>query len=236
MTAFALDIQDFTLISGELLLMEPAIQPWTGYRVKHVPEGGRPTPDGMPCVNPSLNIAGIPFNSAMQLMSWDLAYGFNPGMRTDKWRVVYGGGVAFCNGQGFDMSGDPRADYVNSRNLDKDLPKLMKAIICSGNFFTGQISGNELVMTPGVDAIDGTKPMPSASEIVTKHWYFHATTARQTSTGWKVSNFPQGSGAPVLVPYILREQARYPLQWFAPWNDFTLPDPLKIYHPTVTYL
>jgi hypothetical protein len=48
---------------------------------------------------------------------------------------------------------------------------------------------------------------------------------------WKVSNFPQGNMAPVLVPYILKEEARYPLWQFARWDDYSLPEPTRIYNP-----
>jgi hypothetical protein len=223
---------DGSLQVDDLIMPPVDTHRYIGYRVLHLSEGGRITPSGMPCVNPSINVPSIEFDGHMQYTSYWLASEYNPNVTKDKWREVYKDKIAFTNNQGFEMSGDPRADFVNGVNLTSDLPKLMKAIICSGNFVTGRISGNELVMSPGFDAIDGNKPMPPVSEIMARHWYFHATTARWSAEKiWKVSNFPQGQGAPVLIPYILKEEARYPLSYFGTWNDYSLPDPLRIYSP-----
>jgi hypothetical protein len=93
------------------------------------------------------------------------------------------------------------------------------------------LTANVLTMTPGIDAIDATKPYSNtdawADVILKKVWYFTAT----TRAGDKINNFPQGSGAPVYISYFLNKPAQYPLSWFEKWNASYLPDPLKIYKP-----
>ena len=207
---------------------------YQGWRVLHRSEGGRVTPIGMPCVNPALNVAGIIFTASMQWLSYNLASSQNPKVTKDKWRVVYDGGTAFTNQNGWDMKDKPqRRDYVNGRDLDLEFPKLMRAIICSGNFFTGQpVTVNKeqyIQMTPGIDAIDGTKPLPSVSEVIEKGWRFVATTATYVNGVWRVSNFPQGGGGKVWIPYILTKPALYPARWFQRWESDTLPEPTKVY-------
>lgn len=208
---------------------------YVGWRVKHVSEGGRLTPDGMPCVNPSLNISSVEFNEKMQWTSWYLMRGGAAMIAKEKWRAVYDNGRAFTNGNGFNKSGDPRADFVNALNVTSPLPKLMKGIVCSGNFIRGQADGDELVVTPGVGAIDATKPIADpvefAFDVWEKHLFFHATSGRYSNGVWKLANFPQGAGAPIFIPYLLKEEARYPLAWFEKWESNSLPDPLVVYHP-----
>lgn len=198
---------------------------YIGFRALFGSEGGRVTPDKMPCVIPSLNVAGIDFTQAMQWQSFHLMRSAAPLVDGKHWRAVYGGHRAFTNGQGYDMPGDPRRDYVNGSNLNSPFPKLMKAIICEGNFFRGELDGDELVMTPGVHAIDGNQDMPSVQTILDNHWYFVAT----TRSGENIGNFPQGFGAPVLIPFILKQEARYEARFFVRWEVDTLPDPLKVY-------
>jgi hypothetical protein len=202
---------------------------FVGWRVKHHTEpGARWTPNGMPEVNPSLNITGIEFTREMQILSWEVMHTINPAITKSKWRVVYGNTTAFTNGQGFGDN-DPRRDYVNGVDLDGALPKLMKAIVAGGAFLQG-VKGSDMVTTPGVCAVDCTKPLPTAQEVIDRHWYFMATTARYNAAGqWVVNHFPQGSSGPVAIVYFLSQPARYVSSWFAEWNSDVLPDPLKIY-------
>ena len=94
MTTFALDLLDYTPITGALVL-EPVTPRRIGYRVLHVSEGGRITPDGMPCVVPSVNVDGVQFTADMQRMSYALMIYRNPSVTRQDWRVVFGGGTAF---------------------------------------------------------------------------------------------------------------------------------------------
>lgn len=92
-------------------------------------------------------------------------------------------------------------------------------------------STNVLVMTPGVDAIDASKPMSDivawSKIIMEKVWYFTAT----TRAGDKINNFPQGVGKPVYISFFLNKPAMYPLKWFTRWESSSLPNPLIIYKP-----
>jgi hypothetical protein len=202
---------------------------FVGYRVKHrVEPGARWTPNGMPEVNPSINISGIDFTREMQLLSWEVMHIINPTISKEKWRVVYGTTTAYTNGQGF---GDdiPRADYVNGIDLSGGLPKIMKGIVAGGAFVRG-VLGSEMVITPGVGAVDCTKPLPTAQEVIEKNMYFLATTARYSASNvWTVNHFPQGEGGPVAIVYFLNQPARYLASWFDTWDSDAPPDPLKVY-------
>jgi hypothetical protein len=203
---------------------------YVGHRVKHASEpGARQTPNGMPEVNPSENINGIDFTREMQLLSWEVMRTINPLITKHKWRVVYATSTAFTNGQGFVDSSDPRADYVNGISLDAPLPRLMKGIVSGGAFLRG-VMGSEFVVTPGVGAVDCTKPLPTAQEVIQRRLYFEATTARYNSEGvWSVNPFPQGGSGPVAIVYFLNTPARYVSSWFQPWEEDFLPDPYKVY-------
>lgn len=114
----------------------PPAKKYNGWRCIHQAEGGRPNPDRMPIVRPSLNINATNFTEPVQLMSYAIN-DFNSLFTKQRWTATYGNTVAFTNGNGFGDSGDPRANFVERSNLTSPLPKLMKAIICGGNFFTG---------------------------------------------------------------------------------------------------
>lgn len=224
MTAFTLTIDGHRPLTGDLQL--PDTVRFVGFRCLHRGEGGYPSALGMPCVRPSVNAPAIPFTREMQLLSYALNR-HNPAFTGDKWRSVYWTDRAFTNGNGFDEPGDPRADFVNNRDVNDPLPALMKAIICGGSFYRGDVVGNELVCRPGVHAIDARRAMPSVEQVLANNWYFVATTGGDRV----ISNFPQGDGRPVLIPYFLTQPTPYPLSWFVPWNETFLPDPLRLYRP-----
>jgi len=212
------------------LVVAPAPPRYIGYRVKHSPEpGARITPNGMPEVDPSLNIVSIRFTKEMQLLSWEVMHTLNPTITKNQWRAVFTTHRAYTNQNGF---GDdvPRADYVNGLDLDGELPRLMKAIIAGGAFVRGVMSATELTVTPGIGAVDSRVPMPTAQQVMDNHWYFMATTAKYNAEGeWRVNDFPQGNGGPVAVVFFLNAPARYTASWFQNWNGDSLPDPYKLY-------
>lgn len=202
---------------------------YSGWRVLHAAEGGYPNPNGFPAVHPGDN-ANIPvqMTKEIQLMSYEL----NEGRITKlKWRALYGSTVAFTNGQSWYQR--VCKDYVNNRDLlamedDKpSLPKLMKGIIMSGMFVRGDVIRDEgkdwLEVTPGIGAIDATKLLPTLQEIKDMGWYMRAITSADNP------NNILGSTVPLLVPYLLNAPTRYPLEWFEPWNEDFLPDPIKFY-------
>lgn len=199
---------------------------YSGYRCLHVPEGGYPSDNGNPEVRPSKTVLPVPMTQPVQKLSYDINEN-NPFFGGGSWRAVYTYKRAFTNGNGFDEPNDPRVDYINGLDIGAPVPKLMDGIICGGMFIRGEVVGSDLVCTPGVHAIDANKPLPTVEEVMARNWYFTAV----TQNDGHIYHFPQGHGLPVLIPYILRQPARYPLAWFVRWEADTLPDPLRLYHP-----
>lgn len=211
--------------------VRPAV--FTGWRLLHMAEGGDPHEPEAPAVHNSESVASVDFTRDMQLKSYEINVHNpmfdNPLFTGDKWRSVYNNKTAFTNGQGFDKANDPRVDYVNGRDLGAPYPRLMRAIICSGSFFRGQIEntakGTMLTLYPGVHGIDVMQPIPSVDEIIARHWYFYAVTAGMK----KAHNFPQGSEQRVIIPLYLKVKTQYPLSWFTPWVSDEEPDPTRFY-------
>jgi hypothetical protein len=211
------------------LSFDPAPPPltptrYTGWRLLYTGEGGNDNPLNMPAVAPSFDAQPIPFTETLQLLSWQLMQRLNPTITSMQWRSVYRYDRAFTNFNGFDDPNNACADYVNRLDLGAPLPKLMKAIICSGSLYDGIVEGDKLVMYPGVHAMDAATPV-SVDELIRRRWYFLAT----SWTGKGGVHFPQGNGDVVPIPYIIRARTEYPLAWFQRWDREYLPDPLKIY-------
>lgn len=229
---------------------------YVGWRCLHQAEGGYPNPDKMPIVRPSFDAPPVLFSSPLQWLDFKINR-FNPLYTGQRWRSTNHSGIAFCNNQGFEEPGDPRVDYINRQDLDKPLPKRMKAIVCGGNFFTGSVgynlktgiqqavsfvrqgikfslaktvvADNILTMYPGVDGIDANRPWSNIDAWATDVLAKHWYFHATTRNGDKINNFPQGQGKPVYVAYFLYQPVSYPLSWFEPWNETYLPDPLVIY-------
>lgn len=153
--------------------------------------------------------ASFNFTEGYQKLSYALNTIANPlisaDMTKDKWRVLYDFMRAFANGTGFNKSGDPRADYVNVRDLDKPLPKFDKTRICGGAMVTGTVDGNDLIL----DSLNVNNPVPTLAWLLARPWlYFDAVNV--TANG--ISKFPQGTlGNRVFVPLLTEAQERYPL-------------------------
>jgi hypothetical protein len=197
---------------------------YIGWRLRYPGEGGNQNPIGMPAVAPAENAPPVPFDERLQVLSWKLMQRMNPTITPKQWRSVYAYNRAFTNGNGFDEPGDPRADFVNRLDLQAPLPKLMKAIICSGSLYQGIVEGDKLVMYPGVHAMDAENPV-SLDDIIRNGWYFLAV----SWTGKGGTHFPQGNGGIVPVPYIIEERVEYPLKWFERWEYPYPPNPLAMY-------
>lgn len=175
-------------------------------------------PSGMPAIIPSERQDGFYFTEDMQKTSYALATKENPLITPDLWTIIFWSSKAFTNYNGFGDPLDPRANYVKGENLSYKDPKLMKALICSWNFYRGEVVGDKLRMTPGVHAIDGNKPMPSTQTILDNNWYFEAV-----SNDPHHSPFNQGQGGKVLIPYILKWESYYKLSLFNKWESDQLP-------------
>jgi hypothetical protein len=233
----------------------PPLPKYVGKRCLYGNEGGYTNPNGMPCVRPATNSPAVPFSEALQWLTYRVMTFINPAITPEKWRAIFSNGRFATNTQGFDKTDedgnpiDPRADYVNGRDLDKPLPKLMKSIFCGNKFVTQSppervsrivkiqtVNGlvDHIEFLPGVHAVDASKitmPITQADvdEVLNNVWYYYAVSEWYDPP--RVNHFPQGSGNPVVIPHILTVPVYYPAWWFEPWENGTLPDPLTIYHP-----
>lgn len=167
------------------------------WRVRHDQELGSLWRTGVPEVF-VLNERRTPFGESWQRLSFAL----NPGMTGERWRALYDYQRAFTNGTGFDK--DPRADYVNGRDLGAGLPAWDKTRVCGGATVTGFVDGGDLV----VGILDGNQPAPALGWLLAHPWlYFHAVNV----TAGGITRFPQNEGRPVLVPLVGSGVARIPL-------------------------
>jgi hypothetical protein len=175
---------------------------------------------GMPEVQPLAPADLTPFTESWQQLSFAL----NPGMTGDKWRSLYQWNRAFCNGQGFNNEADPHRDYVNGRDLSAPMPAFDKVRVCGGAVVTGEVVGTSLV----VEAMDGTQPAPALEWIKARPWlYFEAVNVADLKG--TITRFPQGGGAPVLVPLFANMPQTIQLHHLQKWTGQSLPDPRKIY-------
>lgn len=202
---------------------------YSGWRVKHKIENGyQKTPPNEPEVIPPTNPISLAMTSVIQRMSYDLMRHFNPAITENLWTKVHRFDKAFNNGNGFEDPTDPRVNFVTGDNLTYSYPKYDKAQrLCGGQFVRGNVVGNELHCIAGVHGIDGSKPMPSVSAIVENNWYLFAVSVNENFT--QISNFPQGLGGVVAIPFIFTGTIKFPLSYFTKWESDSLPDHLKIY-------
>jgi len=206
---------------------------YSGYRVLHKVEGGwQNTPLGMPEVMPPIDAIAVDMTEAIQLMSFNLMLKGNNLITGPLWTRVHDGDRAFTNYQGFDMAGDPRANFVLRQDLSSPLPKYDKCQrVCGGSFVRGieTVTNGVPVLrcVAGIHGIDADKPMPDTQTILDNNWYIYAVSM---DTPTNISHFPQGQGGPVLIPFIIRGAIEFPLQHFERWESDVLPDPLKVYN------
>jgi hypothetical protein len=183
-------------------------------------EGGLDNPLNMPAVRPPLFGVAVKMTEAIQRMSYDLMRHFNDSITPNKWTAVHGDTTAFNNGTGCDIY----RNYITGERMGAELPRYEKAgRHCAGAFIRGVVEGSELVCYPGVHAIDANKTLPPLQTIIDNVWYFTAVTSSAT----QANHFPQCGGLPVMIPFILRDPTRFPLWWFARWDNDRLPNPLR---------
>jgi hypothetical protein len=245
-------------VSVQFPVSEPTL--YKGWRCKHKGEPGAhdAPPNGMPEVRPSHRngtkyVLPVRFTEVMQWIAYTVMSRRNHVITPQRFRNVFGGRVMLTNGEGWDDSrAGTRADFVNNRDTDAELPKLLDAIINGGTFLPyAKASGNELLCTPGIDGLDANS-LPEvladfggnranmmeyvnrkADEVLAKGWYFNAVSWYE-SPAPHVDNFTQGwDGAdyygPVTIVYFLRQITPYPLEWFEDWDSDKAPDHLTYY-------
>lgn len=207
---------------------------YIGYRVLHKIEGGnQATPPGMPEVTPPINSISLPMTEAIQKLSYALMRHFNTAITASLWTKVHRYDKAFTNGNGFEKTGDPRINYIANQNLTSPLPKYDKAQrLCGGQFVRGNVVGDYLECVAGVHGIDGsTVAMDNYNQIVVNavenNWYLFAVSVNSDFT--QISDFPQGLGGVVAIPFIFNGVIKFPLSYFTKWESDTLPIHTKIY-------
>jgi hypothetical protein len=222
-----------------------------GWRGRHwVTEGGRPTAwAGAPAIIPPEDpTVALNMTADIQWMSFDLMRAVwaqldnNGAITPERWRILHGYGIAMNNGRqnGFNDT-EPHADYVTLypkvRDASYSLPRYDKMQrTFQGSFITGQLDGNFIYCSPGIDAIDANgfsyKPgTPEAAvtlkKIIDNAWYSVAI-----GTGDPPYHFRSQWGKGWIVyPFILDRTVRFDASYFARWDEAYLPEPLKTYTP-----
>lgn len=136
------------------------------------------------------------FSKHYQLLEKSL----NETMSKTRWRNMHLGGnagndaTALNNRQGFEMSGDPRADWVNLRNLTSPPPK-QEALVFGGAIMKKKAIVGEYFYP---EYIDGNQPAPTLEWLKKRPWlYFDCLSVDGTANGIVLRRFPQGNGARV---------------------------------------
>lgn len=149
-----------------------------------------------------------------QLTIWMM----NPGMSGEQFRSLFKKDRAVSDhGSGF--GDEPRADYVNMRDLDARPIEIRKKFVFGGAVISGTLNGKILT----VDTLDGSKPPPGYQNDKTRegklyyarlaamwimarpHLRYAAITVKPDGTR---GTFPQRNGLPVWLPLVVTGTAK----------------------------
>lgn len=219
---------------------QPAsVRRYVGWKGRHFyGEGGREPTDQLkhpPAVIPAYNDKPVPLTESIQKMCYELQTRFCNQVTRERWREpLHHHAFAMTNkGNGYGYPGGiPLRDYINNRDLTAmdglkpSLSKYDKVRTYQGSFMTGRQEGNLIRCIPGVDGIDANKPLPTVDEIIDKVWY-----SVSVATGNPPFHIRQqwGAGCVIVFPFIMLTETTFELAHFTPWDDTSLPDPVKIY-------
>lgn len=192
-------------LDGKRFVLETPRQYW---RVNHDITYWRPN---LPEVFPFEPSHYSPFGRSWQLLEKSL----NPKMVNSKWRNAHLGGnlgnkaTAFNNRQGFEMVGDPRADFINGRDLTSPIPK-QEDLVCGGAILLERKVDNEFLYPYYIDT---NQPTPTLAFVkANPHLYFDAVTIDKDILGRIViRRFPQGDGERVFTLLLANREIRIPL-------------------------
>lgn len=174
----------------------------------------------------------IQFTRELQFLSWEFTQFKNKLMDSMNWARTFNGDVMLTNGNGWDNQKKPedqRRDYVNNRYYGYPDPYLMDAIYSAGNFmpYLEERDGH-LWAIPGLSGVNVNGVLPSVEQIWERNWYMRLTVNQKSETTGNPSDFPNGKGLGVFVPYFLRESVPFTTTHFERWDSDVLPDPLEI--------
>lgn len=153
----------------------------------------------VPMINHFLDDTSVFLNEPLQYLIMDM----NPGMTGAGFASLLKHDRAVSNhGAGLGNDSDPRADFINRRNLDAPLPRIGKQYVFGGATLRGKLSNGILV----VETLNGLKKPPSAEYILARSWlYYECITIRPDGSS---GVFPQRGGLPVRLPLIVSGVAR----------------------------
>ncbi len=187
------------------------------FRVLHEVELGG-SRRSMPEVFPLFDNHFTPLTLDLQFL-WKA---INPGMTKAKWRALLGYQRAFTNNQGFGMSGDPRADFVNGLDLGAPLPK-QEALVCGGALLSMKALDEEWLYP---EYIDGHNGAPRAEWVMSRPW-LRFTAVNIRSSG-QPGLFPPGmENAQVLL--LAYKPIRISRSKVVRWRESVPPDPYRVY-------
>ena len=122
---------------------------------------------------------------------------------------LYGNNLAYCNGQGFNNPGDPRANFIKRDDLKCELPKMF-ALIDGTDSFSGVVDGKYVHLDSWLENDIPTNYDYTILDDPRVAW---CTIIRPTVPdlvgGFSVYQFPQLDGIPVPRPFITKEPVSY---------------------------
>lgn len=187
----------------KIIIKYSPVKYWTVLHNPAVPMDGRPD------VVITSEFSAVPMTEAIQRLSFDLfSWGVGNAVpdadKPRKWRMVYNSDIAFTNFAGFDGT-SPRRDYINKLDLSAELPILQKALTIAGAKVTGKVVNGYLEL----DTLSPANVPSLAWLLEHPQYYFEAMTVNAKGQ----ARFPQGNGAPVLIPFFCQvgKVARLPL-------------------------
>lgn len=221
----------------------PPVTKYSGWRGLHYNEGGYYNPLGMPVVLPSIDQHAVRMTETIQWISYKLMYKMNPeNITPSKWTRLHDDDRVHTNGKGF-QRGDSGAvkNFITGDGMDGEFPYYDKAFrLGGGQFTTGKVVGDRLVLEPGVDGLDansvpetfGSKEQMDSyvdtmvQRLIDKSWFVYGISRHENF----IEHFTQGGGKPVVYPFIFAKTIEFELKYFEVWDDIILPDPLKFYN------
>lgn len=167
------------------------------WRVKHDPTYWRPN---LPEVFPFFPNHAVKMTKAIQLMTKAI----NPLLNAAELSDVFHYKTAFTNHQGLEKPNDPRADWWNNKNTDKEPPR--QEVLCCGGTILTELSHDDTWLYPMY--IDANKILPTFQEVIDNHLLFDALCVDMTPNGIALRRFPQGNGLRVHILLLAGEPIR----------------------------
>lgn len=185
---------DYLLLGNRKYVPEENI-----YRVNHDGHNWR---DNLPEVNPLFPNHFVEFRKDHQLLERELNWHLS-GM---DWRDVHTWQRGFNNQQGYDRPGDPRADWVNRKDITRDNPR-QEVLVCGGAYLKRKHIDSTYLYP---EYIDARRPAPTLEWLLKRPYlYFTAVNIDWTLSGAAIRRFLNGKQAFILL--LANQPIRIPL-------------------------